>query len=127
MNPLNLVVGDATVYDLVLAESKAGVSVPLGKGPFGVAVVDPNGVGGTVKVTPGTPDNTTPTSFQLSGTGAVGSVQVTVTDEQYSIVAQGVINVAAAPPPPPPVPDTLTVDFQPAPASAAAAPAVKTA
>lgn len=115
MNPLNLIVGDATVYNLVLAETSKGQPFPLGKGPFLVDVQDPNGI---LKVTPGTPDNTTPTSFQLSGTGAAGAANVTVTDTQYNLVGQGVINVAAAPPP---VPDALTVDFQPAPAPAAKA------
>jgi len=120
MNPLNLIVGDANIYDLVLAEAIKGQPFPLSKGPFVVQVTDPNV---TLKVTAGSPDNTTPTKFQLAGTGTTGTAQVVVTDSQYNIVGNGVINVAAAPPP---VPDTLTVDFV-AEAPAAAAPAAKAA
>jgi hypothetical protein len=114
MNPLNLVIGDATVYNLVLAETSKGQPFPLGAGPFTVAVADPNGI---LKVTAGSPDNTTPTTFQLAGAGAVGTATVTVTDTQFNLVGTGEINAAAAPPA---VPDTLTVDFVAAPAAAAA-------
>ena len=125
---MKLILGDTVGLFLVLAETKAGAPFPLGAGPFNVVVADPNN---TVAVTAGTPDQKTPTAFKLNGTNNVGTVTVTVTDEQFNLVGEGSFDVAAAitpppPPPPPPAPDALSVSFA-APAAAAAAPAASQA
>jgi len=110
---MKLILGDTVGLILVLAETKAGAPFALGVGPFLVKVDDP---GGTVAVTDGTPDQKTPTAFKLNGSGNVGTVTVTVTDEQFNLVGTGSFDVVAAPPPPPPPPppagpDALSVSF----------------
>lgn len=129
---MKLILGDTVGLVLVLAETKAGAPFPLGAGPFLVKVDDP---GGTIAVTDGTPDQTTPTAFKLNGTGNVGTVTVTVTDEQFNLVGTGSFDVGAAPPPPPPpppAPDALSMSFAvpgsaPVVAAATAAPAASAA
>lgn len=108
-------------FALTLAESAAGAPLPLSKGPFTVAVADPNN---TVTHTPGSADQTTPDTFFPNGTGNTGIVTVTVTDTSVTpnaLVGVGSFQVVApAPPPPPPTqPDTLTVGFTPITAPAA--------
>ncbi len=109
---MQIVSNDAKGLNLVLAESAKGVAVPLSKGPFTVAVTDPNN---TVLVTPGSADQTTPTNFKPNGTGAVGTVSVVVTDQSQTpplVSAPATFDVVA---PAPTVPDTLTASFAPAP------------
>jgi hypothetical protein len=105
---------DAKGLNLVLAESAKGVPLPLSKGPFTVAVTDPNN---TVAVTPGSPDNTTPANFKPNGSGAVGTVTVVVTDTSQTppLVSAPASFDVVAPVVTPPVPDTLTASFAPAP------------
>jgi hypothetical protein len=102
---------DAKGLNLVLAETAKGVPVPLSKGPFTLQVTDP---GNTITVTPGTPDQTTPTNFKPNGTGAVGTVTVVVTDTSFNpplVSAPASFDVVA----PVAVADTLTASFAPAP------------
>jgi len=103
---------DLKGLNLVLAETAAGAAVPLSKGPFTVAVTDPNN---TVTVTPGSADQTTPTNFKPNGSGAVGTVSVVVTDTSTTpplVSAPATFDVVA---PAPPVPDALVASFAPAP------------
>ena len=79
-------------------------------GPFAVDTTDP---GNTITVTPGSPDNVTPTNFKPNGSGAVGTVTVKVTDKSNGLVGSGSFDVVA--PPPPQKADTLVVGFVPAP------------
>jgi hypothetical protein len=68
---------DPKGLNLALAETLKGAPVPLSKGPFAVAISDPNN---TIKVTPGSADQTTPDNYKPNGSGALGTVTVTVTD-----------------------------------------------
>ena len=102
---------DTKGLNLVLAESAKGQPVPLSKGPFTVAVQDPNN---TVTVTPGSADQTTPTNFKPNGSGATGTVTATVTDTAQTpplVSAPASFDVVA----PVTVPDTLTASFVAAP------------
>jgi hypothetical protein len=109
---MQIVSNDAKGLNPVLAESAKGVQVPLSKGPFTVDVQDP---GNTITVTPGSPDQTTPTNFKPNGTGNVGTVTVVVTDTSQTtplVSAPASFDVVA---PAPAAPDTLTASFAPAP------------
>jgi len=109
---MQIVSNDAKGLNLVLAESAKGAPLPLSKGPFTVDVTDPNN---TVTVTPGSPDQTTPTNFKPNGTGAVGTVSVVVTDTSLTpplVSAPATFDVVA---PAATVPDTLVASFVPAP------------
>jgi hypothetical protein len=123
MPNLQLIATDTTKgFALVLAELLAGAPFPLTAGPFTVAFDDPNG---TVTRTPGSADQTTPDTFFPNGSGAVGTVTVTVTDQSVpgGLVGVGAFDVVA-PVPPPPQPDTLQVSFAPiSTAGASSAPA----
>jgi hypothetical protein len=111
-----LVATDTVGINLLLGELLKGAAFPLSKGPFTVAVADPQNTG--VVVTAGSADQTSPTNFKGTAAGlALGEVTVTVTDESQTPPLVGVGSfavVAPAPPPPPPGPDTLTVQFTPA-------------
>jgi hypothetical protein len=101
---------DTVGLKLVLSETHAGTPVPLTKGPFTVAVTDPNN---TVTVTPGSPDQTTPTKFVPNGTGAVGTVTVVVTDTSTTpplVSPPASFDVVA----PVVTPDAITASFAPA-------------
>lgn len=78
-------------------------------GPFAVDTTDPSN---TITVTPGSPDNATPTNFKPNGSGAAGTVTVRVTDQSNGLVGNASFDVVAAVPVP--KADTLTVDFVPA-------------
>jgi hypothetical protein len=109
---MQIVSNDPKGLNLVLAETAKGAAVPLSKGPFTLVVTDP---GNTVTVTPGSPDQTTPTNFKPNGTGAVGTVTVVVTDTSQTpplVSAPASFDVVA---PVATVPDTLTASFVPAP------------
>jgi len=108
---LQLLSNDPKGLVLVLAETLAGAALPLSAGPFKVDVQDPQN---TVTVTAGSDDQTTPTKFVPNGSGAVGTVTVTVTDLKFNLVGTASFDVVA-PAPPPQVPDTLNVSFAPAP------------
>jgi hypothetical protein len=109
-------------FVLTLAESfvptdgTPPTALPLSAGPFTVDVADP---GNTIVVTPGSPDQKTPTIFRANGTGATGSVTVTVTDTSNGLKGSVTFDVVAPatppPPPPPPVANTLSVDVTPEP------------
>jgi hypothetical protein len=108
---MQIVSNDTKGLNLVLAETAKGVAVPLSKGPFTLAITDPNN---TVLVTPGSADQTTPTNFKPNGTGAVGTVSVVVTDTSVTpnlVSAPATFDVVT----PVAVPDTLTASFVPAP------------
>lgn len=94
---------------LTLAEILAatGQVFPLTAGPFAVDVQDP---ANTIAIIPGSPDQKTPTIFRPNGTGAVGTVIVTVTDQSNNLKGSGSFDVVS-PVPPPPAPDTLQVGF----------------
>lgn len=117
MSPTNAVTqllsNDTKGIDLVLVESAAGVEVALSKGPFAIAVDDP---AGTITYTPGSDDQATPSNFKANGSGATGTVKVTVTDQSNNLVGTGSFDVVAPtpPPPPPPTADKLDVFFVPA-------------
>jgi len=95
--------------NLALVELRAsdGKVFPLSAGPFAVDVRDPSN---TVTVTPGSPDQTTPTSFVPAG-GNTGTVVVNVIDQSNGLKGTGSFDVVA--PTPPDQPDTLQVGFKP--------------
>lgn len=98
---------DTKGLNLAIAETLAATGeVFPSAGPFQVDVTDP---AGAVTVTPGSADQTTPTNFKASGTNAVGTVTVKVTDTSNNLVGSGSFDVVA--PAPPPQADTLTVGF----------------
>ncbi len=105
---------DPKGLNLVLAETAAGVAVPLSKGPFTLTITDP---ANTVAVTPGSADQTTPTNFKPNGSGAVGTVTVVVTDTSVTppLVSAPASFDVVAPVVVPPVPDALVASFAPAP------------
>lgn len=105
---------DTKGLNLVLAETAAGVAVPLSKGPFTIDVQDP---ANTVTVTPGSADQTTPANFKPNGSGAVGTVTVVVTDTSVTppLVSAPASFDVVAPVVVPPVPDALVASFAPAP------------
>ena len=101
--------------NLALAETSKGVPIPLSKGPFTIAVQDPNN---TCTFTPGSPDQVTPANWVPNGSGATGTVTVIVTDTSVTppVAAAPVsFDVVAPVPPPPPAPDPLVASFVPAP------------
>lgn len=108
-----------TVLLLLLAESAKGNQIPLSTGPFTVDSEDPSN---TCNYVPGSADQSTPDSWTPNGSGALGTVQVTVADESqtppligtgsFDVIAGGGGTI---------VPDTLTVNFQPATPAAVAA------
>jgi hypothetical protein len=104
---------DTKGLNLTIQETIAatGAVVPSA-GPFAVDVQDP---GSTVTVTPGSPDQATPTNFKPNGSGAVGTVTVKVTDTSNGLVGSASFDVVAPTPPPPAKADTLTVGFVAAP------------
>lgn len=112
-----LLATDVVGINLLLTELTKGAVDPLSKGPFTVAVADPQNTG--VVVTQGSADQTTPTNFKGTAAGLTpGEITVTVTDTSQTPPLVGVgsfaVVAAAPPPPPPPGPDTLTVQFTPA-------------
>ena len=60
---------------VIIAETKDGQPFQS-SGPFAIDVQDP---AGAATVTPGTPDNTTPTRITANGSNNAGDVTVTVT------------------------------------------------
>lgn len=107
---------DTKGLNLALVESLAGQQLPLSKGPFSVAVQDSNAAG-SVAVTAGSDDQTTPTNFKPNGTGALGTITAIVTDlgQTPPLVAAPIsFDIVAPVVPPPQVPDTLTASFVPA-------------
>jgi hypothetical protein len=110
---------DPNGLNLALAETSAGVPVPLSAGPFTVTIADPNN---TITDTEGSPDQTTPDNYKPNGTGNVGTVTVTVTDTSNNLVGTGSFDVVAPTGTGTGKADTLLVSFVPAaPAAAAAA------
>jgi len=109
---MTLLSNDTKGLNLTIQEVlQASGQVFPSSGPFAVDTTDP---GGTITVTPGSPDNSTPTNFKPNGTGAVGTVTVKVTDKSNGLVGSGSFDVVA-PPAPTPKADTLVVGFVPAP------------
>jgi hypothetical protein len=109
MNITSILTTDTTKGAFVaIAETDANGNPVSSSGPFAITVSDPSNV---AKVTPGSPDNTTPTRIVANGSNNVGSVSVSVTDKSNNAVGTASLSVAA-PPPPPPTP-TLTVTFVP--------------
>lgn len=103
---------DTKGLNAALAETEKGVAIPLSKGPFTFNIQDP---ANTVTVTPGSPDQTTPTNFKPNGTGNVGTVTFTVTDTSVTpplvsnMVSFDVVAPVVA------VPDALVASVVPAP------------
>lgn len=105
---------DTKGLNLALAETANGMAIPLSKGPFVIVIDDPNKAIDPNGFIPGTPDQTTPANFKPNGTGAVGTVTVTVTDTSVTpplAAAPVSFDVVA---PHAPVPDTLVASFVPA-------------
>lgn len=101
---------------LGILETRAsdGKKYPL-VGPFQISVADP---GNTISVVEGSADQSTPDIFRPNGSGATGTVTVTVLDQSNQLTASIAFDVVAAPPPPPPpadVPDTMTLSLTPEP------------
>jgi hypothetical protein len=110
MNITQIVNNDPKGAFVQIAETDANGNAVASSGPFAIEVVDQTPP--ITTVTPGSPDNTTPTRIVGNGSG-VGQVTVNVTDQSNGAKGSAVLQVVApAPPPPPPVP-TLTVSFAP--------------
>lgn len=117
---MQLLITDTTKgLNLTIAEILAATGqVFPSSGPFQVDVTDPtadaDGSNSGIVVTPGSPDQTTPTNFKASGNNRTGTITVKVTDvgtgPGAGLVGTGSFDVAGTPPPPP-KPDTLKVDF----------------
>jgi hypothetical protein len=88
-------------------------------GPYQVDVTDPtadaNGQNVAIVVTPGTPDQTTPTNFKPSGNGKVGTITIKVTDTSNQLTDSISFDVVAPPPPPPAKADKMVLGLVPAP------------
>lgn len=101
---------DPKGLNLAIKETLAATGeVFASSGPFAVDTTDPSG---SITVTPGSPDNVTPTNFKPNGSGAAGTVTVKVTDQSNGLVGSSSFDVVAAAPVQ--KADTLTVDFVPA-------------
>jgi len=108
----SILANDARTFNLVILEAADDgvVIAPASVGPYTVAVADPSGL---LAVTPGSPDNTTATTFKLAGSSATGSATITVTDTSNNLVGSATLAVTAVapPPPPPPAPPTQLAPF----------------
>ena len=105
---------DTKGLNLKLVEdvSATGEIIPS-VGPFQVDVFD---AASTITVTPGSPNQATPTNFKPNGSGNAGTITVKVTDTSNGLVGSATFDVVApAPPTPSPKADRLTVAFVPAP------------
>ena len=105
---------DTKGLNLTIQETVAATGAVIkSAGPFAVDVTD---LGGSISVTPGSPDQTTPTNFKPNGSGKTGTVTIHVTDQANGLNASISFDVVAPPPPPPPVKaDTMTLGLVPAP------------
>src|SRR5271157_805955 len=83
---------------VAIAETDANGAAVASSGPFAIQVVDQTPPIATV--TPGSPDNTTPTRIVGNGAG-VGQVTVNVTDQSNGAKGSAVLQIVAPPPPPP--------------------------
>ena len=101
----SILANDARIFNLIILEAADDgvVIAPPSKGPYNVAFADPAGL---LAVTPGSPDNSTPTTFKLASGIATGTATITVTDTSNNLV--GTVTLTVTPVvPPPPVPTQL--------------------